>query len=211
MLTWPRLLAAIRAAEGDAEDPIRDWTLTNADLIALAAADPDLLAEGRCDPEELPDLDAGAGPTALDVIAAVVRTRLRQALREPAMPVAAAPPGPAPAPRAAPLYTMAVVPDYGEKDFRRHQYGAWYISHPDEAQLAPECLQTLFDQGRAAGEIDLTDWEAMADFAVYLEAQGYTVQQTASEGYVVIITAANGADTEDGADRNPALAEAPNA
>lgn len=190
MLTWPSLLAAVRAAEGDAEDTIRDWNLTNADLIALAAADPDLLAEGRYDLEELPDLDAGAGPTALDVIAAVVRTRLRQALQEPDALAQAAPP----APVFAPFYTMAVVPDYGEKDFRRHQYGAWYISHPDEAQLAPERLQVLFDQGRAAGEIDLTDWEAMADFAGYLETQGYTVQQTAGEGYVVIATGAPGAE-----------------
>ena len=33
------------------------------------------------------------------------------------------------------------------------------------------------------------DAEAMAAFAVYLETQGYTVQQTADEGYVVITTA----------------------
>lgn len=87
-----------------------------------------------------------------------------------------------------PLYTIAVVPDYGDKDFRRQQYSAWYISHPDEDALGPERLQALFNQGRAAGAIDLENWEAMADFAVYLETQGYTVQQTAGEGYVVITT-----------------------
>lgn len=200
MLTWPSLLAAVQAVEGDPDNTISNWNLTNADLWALAAADPALLAEGTYDLEELPDLDGGTGYSALDVIAAVVRTRLRQALRAP-IPQAAGVPAAAPQPAAAaPLYTIAVLPDYGEKDFRRQQYGAWYVGHPDEAALAAERLQAYFDAGRAAGEIDPADGEAMADFAAYLETQGYTVQQTAGEGYVVIITAADGADAEDAAD-----------
>jgi hypothetical protein len=99
-----------------------------------------------------------------------------------------------PTPAAPLLYTIAVVPDYGDKDFRRQQYGAWYVSHWDEDALTPERLQALFDQGCAAGVIAPQTAEAMAEFAVYLETQGYTVQQTASEGYVVIATGALGAE-----------------
>ena len=93
---------------------------------------------------------------------------------------------PSTAPAAPPLYIIAVVPDYGETDFRRQQYGAWYVSHPDDAALTPERLQALFDQGCAADVIAPQTAEAMAEFAVYLETQGYTIQQTAGEGYVVI-------------------------
>src|SRR5689334_15697386 len=99
-----------------------------------------------------------------------------------------------PTPAAPPLYTIAVVPDYGDKDFRRQQYGAWYVSHRDDAALTTERLQALFDQGCAAGGIVPQTAEAMAEFAVYLETQGYIVQQTAGEGYVVIATGALAAE-----------------
>jgi hypothetical protein len=91
---------------------------------------------------------------------------------------------------AAPLYAIAIVPDYAERDFRRQEYGAWYIGHPAEAALAPECLQALYAAGCAAGVIDPETAECMAAFAAYLETQGYVVWQTAAEGYVVITTAA---------------------
>jgi hypothetical protein len=118
-------------------------------------------------------------------------------VQEPTALMAASPPRSTATPVRAPLYTIAVVPDYGEKDFHRHQYGAWYVSHPDEGALAPERLQAYFDAGRASGEIDPAAGEVMADFAADLEAQGYIVQQTAGEGYVVIITSADEAATAD--------------
>ena len=91
-----------------------------------------------------------------------------------------------------PLYATALVPDYAAQDFRRQAYGAWYVGHPDAAQLEPERLQALFAAGCAGGVIDPASEERMAAFAVYLETQGYTIWQTAGEGYVVIPTGAAG-------------------
>lgn len=82
-----------------------------------------------------------------------------------------------------------MVPDYAAPDFRRQEYGAWYLGHVDEAALAPERLQALYAAGCAAGAIDPETAERMAELAAYLETQGYGVWQTAAEGYVVITTA----------------------
>lgn len=95
-------------------------------------------------------------------------------------------------PAAPPLYTIAIVPDYADEDFRGQRYGAWYVSHADEAALALERLQFLFDQGCVVGAIDPADEEIMANFSDYLETQGYIVQQTAGDGYVVLTTGVGG-------------------
>jgi hypothetical protein len=87
-------------------------------------------------------------------------------------------------------HVTAVVPDYAVADFQRQQYGPWYIAHPDPAQLAPEVLQAHYATGVAGRWIRPDAPERMAAFADYLEAHGFTVYDTAGDGYVTLTTGA---------------------
>lgn len=78
--TWPALVAAAQAVEGDPEEQIDaiQSLLTNTDLAALAIEDPTLLGDPAYEIEDLPDTDTAW--TALDVLSAVIRARLRRIL-----------------------------------------------------------------------------------------------------------------------------------